>query len=115
NLPTFQRRAWSAEEMQRAEQELDRPITTIPGIGSSKAEKYQRMGIQSVRDLLFHTPTRYEDYTTLKSISELMYGDEVTIAGVVQDVNLFKTPRGIITVTARISDGTGTLTATWFG
>jgi ATP-dependent DNA helicase RecG len=114
-VPPFQRRVWASEEMQRAERELDRPITTIPGIGTVKAEKYQRLGIISVRDLLMHVPFRYEDYTTLKTISELMYGDEVTIAGVVQDVSLFKTPKGMITVTAKISDGTGMMTAKWFG
>lgn len=114
-IPPYQRRTWSPEEMQRAERELERSITTIPGIGTVKAEKYQKLGIVSVRDLLMHVPFRYEDYTTLKTISELMYGDEVTVAGVVQDVNLFKSPKGMITVTAKISDGTGTMGAKWFG
>lgn len=109
------RRSWSPDEALRLEHDLDRPVTGLPGIGAAKTDKLKRLGIQSVRDLLFHAPFRYEDYTSLKTIAELMYGDEVTFAAVVQDIDVHKSQRGAIVVTARVGDGTGTVDAKWFG
>jgi ATP-dependent DNA helicase RecG len=105
----------SADEMLQMDQALDRPVTDVPGVGSAKAERLARMGIRSIRDLLYHAPFRYEDYTAMKQIADLMYGDEVTIAGVVQEIDQYKSQQGTIVVTARVSDGTGVIGARWFG
>ncbi|MDQ4078890.1 MAG: ATP-dependent DNA helicase RecG, partial [Chloroflexota bacterium] len=105
----------AAEEALRLDKALDRPVTELAGIGRVKAERLQRLGIKTIRDLLYHAPFRYEDYTAMKQIAELVYGDEVTLAGVVQDINLYKSKRGTIVVTAIIGDGTGSIRAKWFG
>ncbi len=39
------------------------PITSIKGVGPAVAQKLQRLGIETVSDLLNHVPTRYEDYS----------------------------------------------------
>ncbi|MBW2358903.1 MAG: hypothetical protein JRF21_09490, partial [Deltaproteobacteria bacterium] len=41
--------------------ELNRPITSLKGIGPKRAELLLRKGIKTVLDLIFFTPTRYED------------------------------------------------------
>jgi ATP-dependent DNA helicase RecG len=94
---------------------LDRPVSEVSGIGKVKASRLERLGIRTIRDLLYHAPTRYEDYTAMKQIAELVYGDEVTLAGVVQEIDVFKSKRGTIVVTALVGDGTGTLRVKWFG
>ncbi len=105
----------TAEEMLRLDRALDRPVSDLPGVGKVRAGKLERLGIHTIRDLLYHAPSRYEDFTTMKQIAELMYGDEVTLAAVVQEIDVFKTQRGTIVVTAVFGDGTGTITAKWFG
>ncbi len=105
----------AAEEAVRLDRALDRPVTEIPGIGSVKASKLERLGIHRVRDLLYHAPVRYEDYTTMKGIADVAAGDEVTLAGVVQEINAYKSQRGTIVVTATIGDGLGSIQARWFG
>ena len=40
---------------------LDLPVTTLDGIGKVKAEAFARLGIYTLRDLLYHFPTRYEN------------------------------------------------------
>jgi ATP-dependent DNA helicase RecG len=107
-------RTWPAEEALRLDRQLDRSITSLPGIGRARAEKFQRLNVETVRDLLWHVPFRYEDYTTMKKIVELIYGEELTIAGVVQEIDMFKSKRGTIIITATVGDGTGTLQVKWF-
>jgi ATP-dependent DNA helicase RecG len=113
--PASTAREMGLEEATRLDKELDQFVTTLPGIGASKAARLERLGIRTVRDLLFHAPSRYEDYTTMRQIAELMYGDEVTIAGVVQQIDLFKSQRGAIVVTGMVTDGTGAVQVRWFG
>ncbi|MGH2545236.1 MAG: OB-fold nucleic acid binding domain-containing protein, partial [Ardenticatenaceae bacterium] len=105
----------AAEEMLRDDGTLDRPVTEVPGIGTAKARRLERLGIQTIRELLYHAPFRYEDYTTMKQIAELMYGDEVTLAGVIQEIDVYKTKRGTVVITALVGDGTGVIRAKWFG
>ena len=40
-----------------------RPVTALRGVGESLAGKLARLGIETVQDLLFLLPLRYEDRT----------------------------------------------------
>ena len=93
---------------------LDSPVTTLVGIGPSHAERFERLGVETIRDLLYLFPHRYNDFSSLKTINQLEYGDEVTIIGAVWQTKARETRKGGIIVTSIISDGTGTIQATWF-
>ncbi|HKZ83618.1 MAG TPA: ATP-dependent DNA helicase RecG [Anaerolineae bacterium] len=93
---------------------LDSPATSIPGIGPSIAEKLGRLGVKTIRDLLFCLPRRYDDFTALRPINRLQYGEEVTIIGSVWEVGMRRTRGGAQIVQATISDGSGTIQCTWF-
>jgi ATP-dependent DNA helicase RecG len=93
---------------------LDSPVKTLSGVSDVYARRLARLGLNTIRDLLFHFPHRYDDYSALKPISDLMYGEEVTISGAVERVSNRQSRRGIIITTAIISDGTGRIQATWF-
>jgi len=93
---------------------LDSPVQALSGVSDVYARRLARLGLNTIRDLLFHFPHRYDDYSALKPISDLMYGEEVTISGAVERVSNRQSRRGIIITTAIISDGTGKIQATWF-
>ncbi|MBT8149636.1 MAG: ATP-dependent DNA helicase RecG [Gammaproteobacteria bacterium] len=57
------------------------PITRVKGVGPAMAGKLQRLGIESVLDLLFHLPLRYEDRTRVQAISSLRNGNSAVIEG----------------------------------
>jgi ATP-dependent DNA helicase RecG len=57
----------------------DTPIRFLKGIGPRKADVFRRIGINTVEDLLYHFPRRYEDRTHFASISQLKEGDTQTI------------------------------------
>jgi ATP-dependent DNA helicase RecG len=94
---------------------LGAALDTLPGVGATLARRLRRLGLETVRDLLEHRPHRYESAADEVAIAELVSGgEEVVVVGEV--LNVAKRPlRGRRTrVTARISDGTATVTAGWF-
>jgi len=94
---------------------LEAPVTRLPGVGPHKAERLERLGVRSIGDLLYLFPRRYDDYSRLKTIDRLEYGEEVTIIGNVWDIQSRKGRRRSITiVTAIVGDATGTIQVTWF-
>jgi ATP-dependent DNA helicase RecG len=93
---------------------LDSLVTTILGIGPRHAKRFKRLGVETIRDLLYLFPRRYNDFSSLKTINQLEYGEEVTIIGTVWQTKARKTRSGGVIVTSIISDGTGTIQATWF-
>ncbi len=93
---------------------LDSPVIALLGIGPSHAKRFKRLGVETIRDLLYLFPRRYNDFSSLKTINQLEYNEEVTIIGTVWDTNVRETRKGGVIVTSIISDGTGTIQATWF-
>ena len=94
---------------------LDQPVETVPGIGAKRAEALARLGIETVRDLIFHFPRTYEDRRTISTIADLREGDTATISAEVvkaESVRL-RGRMGLARVTLR--DASGTITAVWFG
>ncbi|MGS4786864.1 ATP-dependent DNA helicase RecG [Streptococcus sp. P25B114] len=59
---------------------LKDPLSVLPGIGPKSAEKFTKLDLYSVEDVLCYYPFRYEDYET-KSILELMDGEKAVIMG----------------------------------
>ena len=93
---------------------LKSPVTALPGIASTLAEKLGRVGVSTVEDLLFLFPRRHEDFSSLKTISQLHYGEEATVIAVIQEARNQRTPRGVRLFKIAVSDGTGFIEATWF-
>lgn len=95
--------------------ELKEPITRIKGIGPKRAQAFERLGVHTLEDMLYLFPRRHDDYSQLKPIDDLWYGEEVTVIGTVQDVST-RTARGgkMKIVEAVISDKSGSLRVTWF-
>ncbi len=93
---------------------LESPATAVNGIGPAYAEKLERLGVKTIRDLLYLFPRRYDDFSNLKPINRLQYGDEVTIMGTVWDAGDKRVRGGASIFQAILSDGSGTIQCTWF-
>ncbi len=93
---------------------LNAPVTRLSGISAAYAHKLQNLGVTTVDDLLTLYPNRYDDYRSLKTINQLAYGEDVTIMAQIWQVKQKKTRNGRPIVTALLSDGTGTIEASWF-
>ena len=93
---------------------LDAPVEMLAGIGKKRGDLLRKLGVATVRDLLYFYPRRYEDYSTLKTINRLVYGERVSVLATVWDAGLRKTQSGKSLFRAVLSDNTGTLEVTWF-
>lgn len=92
---------------------LDKPVTIIKGVGPKIAEQLERLGATKIRDLLYLFPRRHDDYTLMKPINRLAYGEQVTVIGTIWEVHARRTRTGEM-VQAVVSDGTGQVQVTWF-
>jgi ATP-dependent DNA helicase RecG len=99
---------------ERSASGLDAPVSSLPGISAAYAARLKRLDVTTVGDLLYHVPHRYEDYTTLKPINRLEYGEETTIIGTIWETESRKTRSGGTIVSSIIADASGTITAVWF-
>lgn len=94
---------------------LDDPIGKVPGIGSATARAFHRLGVHTVRDLLYHFPHRYDDFSKRKNIADLLLNEVETVVAEVRGVRIFKTKSGREAVEVLVGDETGQLKAVWFG
>ncbi|MFO7742497.1 MAG: ATP-dependent DNA helicase RecG, partial [Anaerolineae bacterium] len=94
--------------------DLESPITVVRGIGPKRSQRLQRLGVHTIRDLLYFLPRRYDDYSQLLPINRLKYGQEVTIIARVKKAYTRDTRGGRSIFKAILTDGTGSVEVTWF-
>jgi len=94
-------------------QSLGLPVTSLAGVSTAMAAKFKRLGVQTIRDLLYFFPHRHLDYSRTNYISELTEGEEQTIAANVwqAQVTMLGGRRG---TEAIVGDETGNVRAVWF-
>ncbi len=93
---------------------IESPITEVGGIGPSKSTLFEKLGIATVRDLLWYVPFRYDDYSLISPISKVQPGETVTVKGTVESFKSFRTKTGKAVQEATIGDDTGKIKAIWF-
>jgi ATP-dependent DNA helicase RecG len=94
---------------------LNNEIAQIKGLAPRFLAKLNKLHIRTVRDLLWHFPTRYEDFSAVMRITDLEGNQNATIQGVVRKVGLRRTMRKhMVIVEAQIMDDTGAINAIWF-
>ncbi|MBA3987655.1 ATP-dependent DNA helicase RecG [Aliidiomarina maris] len=88
------------------------PLTSLKGVGPKMAQKLQKMHLNSVLDVLFHLPNRYQDRTRVTPIAHLRVNEFATIVAQVLDTRVHYGKRRALL--CRVNDGSGTLTLRFF-
>jgi ATP-dependent DNA helicase RecG len=88
------------------------PVTSLKGVGPKLADKLKRLGLQTVQDVLFHLPLRYQDRTRLLRIGSLRPGMEAAVEGEIELADVVY--RGRRSLICRVSDGSGHLHLRFF-
>jgi ATP-dependent DNA helicase RecG len=100
---------------QPASEGLTASTRVLPGVGNRISQTLSTLGLNTLEDLLYYFPRRYDDYSQLKPINRLTYGEVTTVLGTIQ--NIFTRPirGGKIQMTeAVVTDGTGSMRVNWF-
>ncbi len=93
---------------------LDTPIQYVKGIGPKRAVLFKRLGIETLNDLIYFIPKRYEDRSNLKPINSLESDTYQTILCYVVDIQEERIRNNLTLVKARVRDSTGEAIAIWF-
>ena len=83
------------------------PVDRLKRVGPRMQERLQRLRIETVQDLLFHLPSRYQDRTRLRPLRELRAGDEALVEGVISDAQIAFGRRRSLKVWIRDASGGG--------
>lgn len=94
---------------------LSTPLTSLNRIGTIRSSYLRRLDLETVGDLLFYFPFRYDDFRSTVQIKDLQAGQTVTIVGEIQLIQNKRSPRRRMYITeALVSDGTEMLRVIWF-
>ena len=97
---------------------LDDRLTDVKGIGPKRAEALARLGLFSIRDMLFYAPREHLDLREAKRIESLEHGEYALVR--IEEIDKPKVSYPIIggrrtpLVTVNVSDGTGRLRISWY-
>jgi ATP-dependent DNA helicase RecG len=94
---------------------LQTPISELTRVGKTTAGRLKNLGLETVEDLVFYFPFRYEDYSQIKPIQKVVPNEPVTVKGKIQLIANRRSYRRRTTVTeALVGDDTGSIKVVWF-
>jgi len=94
---------------------LDASIQNIKYFGPAAAKKLAKLKIKTVRDLLFHFPHRYDDFSAFSPIDKILPNSQATAQGTIlksKNISIYK--RRMTLTEAIVEDETGAIKAVWF-
>jgi len=93
---------------------LMKPVQSIKTVGPRRAAALQKLGIYTVKDLLYHFPRRFEDRTQLTPAGACAHGEVATVRGTILAAQDLKPKRGLTLTKMAVHDGFGVFYAVWF-
>lgn len=93
---------------------LNTALSQISGIGPTFARRLEKLNLYTVEDLIYHFPTRYDDFSKITKIKDLKAGERVTLIGEVWDIKNIYGRFGKVITKAILNDGSGSLDLVWF-
>ncbi len=93
----------------------DDPVTRLPGLGRSAAERFAKLGVNTVADAARFFPRTFRDFTDVRRIADLTPdGLPQTVVGTVVSAGQLRYGRRVRGSQAVINDGSGALRLVWF-
>ena len=99
-------------------EDLDADLMYLKGVGPKRAQQLGKMGLRTVRDLIYHFPARYEDRRHAKTIDQLVVGEKesvlVTVLYAPQTHSMSGRMSGRSITRVRVGDESGRLDLSWW-
>lgn len=93
---------------------LDTEIRYLKGVGPKRADVLHKIGIDTIEDMLYYLPTRYEDRGNFTLIKDLNINERQTVKGKVLAHSSYRTKTGIDVFQLALGDKTGVIFCVWF-
>lgn len=95
--------------------DLTTPISALTRVGKTTASRLKTLGLNTIEDLIFYFPFRYEDFSLVKDVKDMIPDEPVTIRVKVQLIaNRRSFRKRKILTEALVADGTGSVKVIWF-
>ncbi|ACV62049.1 ATP-dependent DNA helicase RecG [Desulfofarcimen acetoxidans DSM 771] len=95
-------------------QKISTPIQYVKTVGPQRASMLQKLGIYTVRDMLYYFPRRYEERKLIEFVNECSQDDTVSVRGTVLGSQDLKLRQGLTATKVALSDGMNIFYAVWF-
>jgi len=93
---------------------LATPLQYLKGVGPRRAADLAHAGLETLEDLLYRFPVRYEDRSRLQPIASLKAGQSASVVGRILSCGIRSTRRpGFKIFEALVGDASGALRAIW--
>ncbi|MBI5621167.1 ATP-dependent DNA helicase RecG [Candidatus Gottesmanbacteria bacterium] len=93
---------------------LATPVQYVPRVGPARAKLLKKLGVETVRDLLYYIPFRYDDFSLVSPIARVQAGETVTISGTVTAFHNAYTKSGKKMQEVKVNDASGVIDVIWF-
>lgn len=93
---------------------LKTPINEVAGVGESHVKSLAGLGIETIEDLLWYLPRRWDDYSKIVPIREAKPGEQISVRGVVKQIANRRVKNGMFLTEAIVADNSGLVKAVWF-
>jgi len=94
---------------------LSTKIEQLKKVGPFYLKRLAQLKIKTIRDLFFHFPHRYDDFSQIIPISQLKEGQKATIRGEIAEIkNTRLFHKRMVLTEGLIKDNSGTIKAVWF-
>ncbi|MBE5978418.1 MAG: ATP-dependent DNA helicase RecG [Paenibacillaceae bacterium] len=90
------------------------PIESLKGIGEKTGKLFQKIGVDTIEDLLEYYPRAYDTYEDPSPIAEIKPDSVMTVAGMLERTPDVKRYSRVQVVTAILRDGSGTMQLIWY-
>src|SRR5262245_56719188 len=99
----------------RAAHDPSTRVQFLPGVGPARARLFEKLGLQTLEQLVRHYPRTYLDARRFVKVKDLSPGMVLTVLGQVKSAAAHRTRGGRTDFTARVADETGAVTCHFFG
>ena len=93
---------------------LSDTIRSLPLVGPVYIHRLDKLGIETISDLLHHVPHRYKDFRIVSNITRVQIGEVITVKGKVISMKNIYTRNGKKIQEAFLEDTTGQMQIIWF-
>ena len=94
--------------------DLNSKVSIIPKVGPKFEFLLSKLGISTIKDLIYHLPSRYEDYSNLKKIKDILPNENITVNGILLSINNVFTRNKKRLTRGILKDETGKIDLIWF-
>ncbi len=96
--------------------QADSELQFVKGVGPRRAQELSRQGLETVEDLLYQLPFRYEDRRSFAEVGQLAQRrDACTLSVRIESARLIRTRRrGFTIFEAQVADDTGSIRCVWY-